>query len=384
MTIERRIAARQAALAQAGLARRLPTIEHRQGVRYRVDGRPAVGFCSNDYLGFADQLANGGPAGSASSRLICGDLPPLRAAERALAELCQVDDAVLFPSGYQLNLGVLPALIEARDSVASDALNHASLIDGLRLTRAAVHVLGHGVAPRDLPLPAADASLWWVTESIFSMDGDAVEPTALAQHLARGGALYVDDAHAVGLYAGGQGLLGFHRITPTAQIGTLGKAFGVAGAFVAASATVCAWIRTRARSFVFSTGISPLVASAIVDAVDRVRGPLGDQRRDRLWSRAHRLASALGLGRATSPIFPIFVGDNLHALRIAAALLERGWHVQPIRPPTVPEGTARLRVTVSAGHEPEMIDAFVTDLRAELERAGLPLRAGSSAHALSP
>ncbi|HWB73407.1 MAG TPA: aminotransferase class I/II-fold pyridoxal phosphate-dependent enzyme [Nannocystaceae bacterium] len=373
MAIERRIADRLDALARDGLARRAPAIERRDGVRYLLDGFPVVGLCSNDYLGLTERgvldAIEPGAAGAGGSRLICGDLAEHRALERTLAQLVGYDDAVLFPSGFQLNVGVLPSLIERGDVVDSDALNHASLIDGLRLARAELRILPHREAPRrDIRL-ADDAAHWWVTESTFSMDGDHVDLAALARHHDEGGASYVDEAHAFGLHRGGLGLLGHHNVRATALVCTLGKAYGCAGAFVAASATVCSWIRTRARSFVYSTGASPLLVARIARAVELVAGAVGDERRERLWSNAHHLASRIG-ARDDSPIFPVVVGSNALALELAHALRDRGWHVQPIRPPTVPDATARLRITVSAAHEPAMIDAFADDLLALLDQHG--------------
>jgi 7-keto-8-aminopelargonate synthetase-like enzyme len=372
--IDRRIAADLARLAVAGLTRRPPEIRERRGVRYRLAGRDVIGLCSNDYLGLADEIrADTTRAGAGASRLISGDLDEHRDIERALAELAGTADAVLFPSGYQLNVGVLPALVRRDDIACSDALNHASLIDGLRLGRANVDVLAHGASPDTRMPPGGDAMLWWITESIFSMDGDLADLDAMRRHLARDAALYVDEAHAFGLYAGGRGRLAQHGIVPTAIVGTLGKAYGVAGAFVGASAAACEWIRSRARSFVFSTGTSPALVAHISAALERVRGADGDARRARLWHAANHLAHRLGLDDAPSPIFPIVIGDNDTTSSIALALLDRGWHVQPIRPPTVPVGTSRLRITLSADHEPAMIDAFVDDLRRVLDAANVPL-----------
>lgn len=378
MPIEQRITDRLAALAHAGLARRAPAIERRDGVRYLLDGRPVIGMCSNDYLGLAELGSSHEPdptaTGAGGSRLICGDLAEHRALERLLAQLVGYEDAVLFPSGFQLNVGVLPALIERGDLVESDALNHASLIDGMKLARAELRVLPH-LAP---PSPAQHGSgvHWWVTESAFSMDGDHLDLDALARHHEAGGASYVDEAHAFGLHRGGLGLLGQHNLRATVLVCTLSKAYGCAGAFVAASANVCAWIRSRARSFVFSTGTSPVLVARIARAVELVAGAHGDERRERLWSNVRRLSQRLG-AHADSPIFPIVVGSNTLALALATALRDRGWHVQPIRPPTVPDATARLRVTVSAGHEPAMIDAFADDLLAVLAGHDLPLRTGA-------
>lgn len=385
MDATQRARQRLAELEAAQLLRRSPRVTDRDGVRYALDGRPVIGLCSNDYLGLADDhrltTTSRSPAGAGASRLICGDLPAHRTLEARLATLAGADDAVLFPSGFQLNVGVLPTLLESGDHVDSDALNHASLIDGMRLAAVRPHVIAHGHTPEPQRLEGS-AVHWWVTESIFSMDGDRLDPAATRHHLDRGHSLYVDEAHALGLFAGGQGWLGHHRIQPTVLVGTLSKAFGCAGAFVAASAPICALIRNRARSFVFSTGISPALVDRIARALDLVTSPEGASRREQLWSNVQHLARALGLpDPPPSPIFPVLIGSNLRALRLAGALLERGWHVQAIRPPTVPVGTARLRLTVSAAHEPEQLDAFARDLLGLLDREDLPLRVERGASA---
>ncbi len=370
---------RLAELDAAGLLRRAPAVAHREGVRYELDGRRVVGLCSNDYLGLATEPALAGSAassaGAGASRLICGDLPDHRDLEARLAAWVGAEDAVLFPSGFQLNVGVLPALLEPIDLVDSDALNHASLIDGMRLAAVRPAILAHAHAPS--PRPAhAGAVHWWITESIFSMDGDRLDPSAARDHLERGASLYVDEAHALGLFDGGQGWLGHHGLRPTVLVGTLSKALGCAGAFLAASGPLCALVRNRARSFVFSTGASPVLVASIARALAWVTGPEGDRCRARLWSNVQHLSRALGLAEAEppSPIFPVLVGDNARAVLVARELLALGWHVQAIRPPTVPAGTARLRLTVSAAHEPAQLDAFADDLLRVLARAALPLR----------
>lgn len=340
----------------ASLDRRCPPSSDRAALRYRLDGREVVSFCSNDYLGLADQRPSGnGPSGAAASRLVCGDLEVHREVEHRFARLLGFEDAVLFPSGFQANVGVPAALLQAGDLAYSDALNHASLIDGLRLTAARRELLAHLQPP-----PKADG--WWFVESVFSMDGDGPTSTDLDAHLANGGCLYLDEAHAVGLYAGGRGRAAALAHRPTLLVAPLGKAFGCAGAFVCASASVCEWIRGHARAFVFTTGVSPALVERIAHAIDRVAGPEGDRRRELLWRNVEVLRAALGIPIATSPIFPILVGDNRRALAISAALLERGWHVQAIRPPTVPEHGARLRVTVSADHELDTLEQFAADL----------------------
>lgn len=382
MDATQRARQRLAELEAADLRRRPPRVTGRVGVRYELDGRPVVGLCSNDYLGLADDPRPGAwpetPMGAGASRLICGDLPCHRALEARLAALVGSEDAVLFPSGFQLNVGVLPALLESSDHVDSDALNHASLIDGMRLASARPTILPHGLAPDPRPIED-DAVHWWITESIFSMEGDRLDPDAAREHLGRGASLYVDEAHALGLFEGGRGWLGHHGIEPTVLVGTLSKALGCAGAFAAASGALCDLIRNRARSFVFSTGMSPALVERIDHALDRVTGAEGQTRRERLWANARHLAQALGLSDAPpSPIVPVVVGENARALRLAQGLLARGWHVQAIRPPTVPTATARLRLTVSAAHEPEQLEAFATDLLDLMAREDLPLRIDGS------
>lgn len=379
MDATQRARVRLAELERAGLLRRAPAVARRRGVRYELDGRTVVGLCSNDYLGLAvepglvDRTQRA--AGAGASRLICGDLPDHRELEARLAALAGAEDAVLFPSGFQLNVGVLPSLLERSDVVDSDALNHASLIDGMRLAPVRATILPHGEVPGVRPIDA-DAVHWWITESIFSMDGDRLDVEASRRHLGRGAAMYVDEAHAIGLFREGRGWLGHHELRPTVLVGTLSKAFGCAGAFLAASGPLCALVRNRARSFVFSTGTSPVLVASIGRALDLLTGPEGDTRRERLWANVRHLARALGLEEddAPSPIFPVLVGDNERAVGLAARLLELGWHVQAIRPPTVPAGTARLRLTVSAAHEPGQLDAFVEDLQRVLKAAELPLR----------
>lgn len=374
-SLDRRLQTQLTEQALAGLTRSPPEISQRDGVRYHLHGRPVIGFCSNDYLGLADDprlAVSTATTGATASRLVCGDLPEHRSLEARLARLAGAEDAVLFPSGFQLNVGVLPALVLPGDQVFSDALNHASLIDGLRLARAELRVLDHGAAPPIALAPtyATPGPLrWWVTEALFSMDGDYADPAAMHEHLAQDGCLYLDEAHSFGLFTRGgraTGHAGMHDIVPTALVGTLGKTFGCAGAFVAASSVACRWIRGAARSFVFSTGISPVIATQLHRAIDLVDGPEGEQRRTRLWANVEQLARRLQVPDHRSPIFRVLLGSNEAALALSAQLVERGWHAQAIRPPTVPRGTSRLRITVTAAHDPAQIDAFADDLHALL------------------
>ncbi|MCA9657014.1 MAG: aminotransferase class I/II-fold pyridoxal phosphate-dependent enzyme [Myxococcales bacterium] len=367
----------------AGLSRRSPHITLRRGCHYALDGRPVVGFCSNDYLGLADEELSAEEddapattaAGAGASRLICGDLEELRDLEAELAALAGTEAALLFPSGFQANVGVPGALLERGDLVFSDRLNHASMIDGLRLSRAEIALLEHGAAPPASPRCNAAGVTWWFTESIFSMEGDRVDVEAARRHVQRGGALYLDEAHSFGLFRGGSTLSCEYGLRPDVLIGTLGKAAGCAGAFVATSATIARFLRSRARSFVFSTGVSPLLARRLRAQIAALAGELGDSRRAALWRNVRHFALLVGVeeSRAQSPIFPLLVGDNLQAVAIAEALLDRGWHVQAIRPPTVPAGSARLRLTLSALHTASEIEALAADLRTVFSTYGLDL-----------
>ncbi len=381
MSLDARLRQRLAALDAQGLRRELPEIRSRQGVKYRLGTQDVVGFCSNDYLGLSQAVPPSiAAAGAGSSRLICGDLDLHREAEQALAALADQEDAVLFPSGFQLNVGVLASILSSEDIVYSDALNHASLIDGLRLAKATRTILPHRTAPPPDPPTGPGGIRWWVTESVFSMDGDTASPAALQAALEQGFCLYVDDAHGFGLHAGGRGWPQAHGIRPNLYIGTLSKALGCAGAFVAGSKTACRWIRTRTRSFVFSTGISPRVVESILAGLTRLTGTPGDEARARLRQNLKHLAEALHLPEVpAAPIVPIVLGSNERAVCVANDLLSRGWHVQAIRPPTVPHGTARLRLTISAEHQPAHIDGLVAALREVLGPGHRDLRSSAPA-----
>ena len=369
--LERRLADATKQERSQGLARSCPALEERERLRYTLGDRRVLSFCSNDYLGLASHSSAPlqAASGAAASRLVCGDLPRHRELEARFAEWVGTEDAVLFPSGFQANVGLPSALIQARDHVYSDALNHASSIDGLRLSAAPRTILPHLERPELGPgkLGYDEALAWWFCESVFSMDGDGPGLVELEAHLAQGGCLVLDEAHAIGLYAGGRGRAARLTRKPTVIVAPLGKAFGCAGAMACASRRVCAWIRSHARAFVFTTGVSPVLVERIAAALELVRGAEGERRREVLWRNVSRLRArledCLGPAKAlASPILPVVVGSNERALHLSARLLDRGWHVQAIRPPTVPRDRARLRITVSAEHEAEQIDAFARDL----------------------
>lgn len=339
--------------------------------RHPVPGQLA--FCSNDYLGLATMAAHtGAPLGAGASRLVSGDTDHHLALESALSDWLRVEACLVFTSGYAANVGALGALLRPGDRVLSDALNHASIIDGIRLARAEVEIFPHLDAPyvaRALQ-SRRDGRTWVVTESYFGMDADAADLRALSDACAESGAgLYVDEAHAVGVFGPeGRGRCAAVGVVPDVLVGTLGKALGAGGAFVAGSHTLRSWLWNRARSFVFSTGLSPVVAAEAALRVEAVRHM--DGARAQLLARAEELRGglrALGcVALGEGPVVPWVLGDARRATRVATALEGAGYFVQAIRPPTVPEGRSRLRLSVGALHTSEQVQGLlgaVSDIR---------------------
>ncbi len=377
MPFERQIRAALAELEAAGLRRHPPRVSGAQGPLIEIDGRSVICLCSNNYLGFAAHpaLAEAARAavleegvGSGASRLVTGTMDAHRELESAFARFVGAPEAVFFANGYAANVGTIQALLGPGDAVFSDALNHASLIDGCRLSRAQVHVYthrdpGHLESLLHRHRAAAKRALI-VTDALFSMDGVTAplpELAALAERFDTG--LLVDEAHSLGVMGPhGQGLAAGQGVRPDALVGTLGKSFGASGAFVAGSESLVSLIRNRARSYVFSTAPSPMVVRAALAALPLVRD--AEDRRRALRQHADRLRSSLrDLGfdvpLGQSQIVPVILGDNDRAMRFSASLLESGVFVQGIRPPTVPVGSARLRVTPMATHQPEDIEHAV-------------------------
>jgi 8-amino-7-oxononanoate synthase len=380
-------AAELAALERIDQRRRRLTVESPQGARIVVDGRSHLAFCSNDYLGLAadPRLVEAAVAGlrmhgvgAGASHLVTGHHAPHARAERALAEFVGLPAALLFGSGYLANIGVVTALSGAEDAIFSDALNHASLIDGMRLSRARVVRYPHG------DLDALDAALathpararFVATESVFSMDGDLAPLDRLAALCERHDAwLLIDDAHGLGvLGAHGRGALEHFalRSSRVVYVGTLGKAVGVHGAFVAAASEIVETVLQRARSYIYTTASPPFLGPVIEASLAIVREEAW--RREHLRAliarfRAGLAASGLRLAASASPIQPVLLGTNAAALAASRFLRDRGLIVTAIRPPTVAEGTARLRVSLSAAHTADDVDRLVDALR-ELGRAG--------------
>lgn len=371
----------------------------RDGLRRRpaepVDAEE-LSFCSNDYLGLAARPAPPAPSGAGASRLISGERAEHRRLERALASWLELDDALVFTSGYAANVGALSALAQAGDLVVSDALNHASLIDGARLSRARVEVVPHNDAGAvaDALARRTEPRAWVAVESYYSMDADGPDLAALrAVCTEHGAGLFVDEAHALGVLGpAGRGRCAEAGVVPDVLVGTLGKAFGSQGAFVGGRAVLREWLWNRARSFVFSTGLAPVSAAAGLRALtDIVELPALRERvaelsmrlREGLVSAGAALAPSGAGGHAevaqstsTQPrllgfghVVPVVLGTEARALSVAAGLRARGIAVHAIRPPTVPAGSARIRLTITARHTARdvdrAVDAFDQVLRAQ-------------------
>ncbi len=371
------------ALREHGLLRQRRTVEGAQGAILTVDGKQLLAFSSNDYLGLANhsdlihaahQALDRFGLGAGASALISGHSEPVAALESALAQWLGYTRVLHFSTGYMANLGIIPALVSAGAGVFSDALNHASLIDGIRLARASeVSVYPHGdMARLEQALKQSDASeKWIITDAVFSMDGD-VAPLKTIVALAEqyDAQVLVDDAHGFGVLGeAGRGTLshlGIHS-PRVVYMATLGKAAGVYGAFVAASAEVIEWLVQRARTYIFTTGTPPVLAAACLASLQRIQQD--EFRRERLRELGARLQEGLKTLPwpalpSVSAIHPLVLGDNFTVMRIADALRDRGFWVPAIRPPTVPEGAARLRISLSANHCPEHVDQLLSALRA--------------------
>jgi 8-amino-7-oxononanoate synthase len=365
------------ALEARGLRRRLEPLASAQGPVVTVGGRALVNLCSNDYLGLAGdprlrraaaEAAEREGAGSGAARLVAGDLEVHGRLERALAAFEGTEAALLFNSGYHANAGVPAALVGRDDAIFSDVLNHASIVDGCLLSRAEVVRYRHGdVDELDALLARTRARRKLVvTDTVFGMDGDAAPLAAIADRCERHGAmLYVDEAHATGVLGPrGAGLVDALGLEGRVDVrmGTLGKALGSFGAHVSGERRLVEWLVSRARTFVFTTALPPAACGAALAALEIVRGE--PERRARLHALAARAKAGLArlgfdLPRVVAPILPVVLGAEERALSASRLLRERGFFVRAIRPPTVPRGTSRLRVALTAGHTEAQVDAFL-------------------------
>lgn len=356
-----------------------------------VDGRELTAFCSNDYLGLAGEpalaaaIAEGAArwgAGAGASHLVSGHYAVHDALEKALARFVGCARALYFSTGYMANSGILPALAGRGDAIFADRLNHASLVDGMLLSRATVHRHPHadvGALERLLAASPARRKLI-VTDAVFSMDGD-VAPLAelLALAVRHDAWLVVDDAHGFGVLGpDGRGAVAEAGLDTHPEawrivlVGTLGKAAGVAGAFVAGHADVVEWLLQKARTYVFTTGAPPALAHAVLESLRLIEA--GAARRRRLQAliacfRAHARLQRWQLLPSRTAIQPVLIGGNAETLEVARALEAAGLWVPAIRPPTVPAGSARLRVSLTAAHD-EADVVRLADALVQLERMG--------------
>ncbi|WEJ21305.1 8-amino-7-oxononanoate synthase [Pseudomonas sp. SD17-1] len=364
----------------AALYRQRPLLQSPQGPQVMVDGTPLLAFCSNDYLGLANHPevidawragAERWGVGGGASHLVIGHSSPHHELELALAEFTGRPRALLFTTGYLANLGALTALVGQGDSVLQDRLNHASLLDGGLLSGARFSRYLHNDADSlGKRLDKATGNALVVTDGVFSMDGDIADlPALAAQAQARGAWVMVDDAHGFGtLGRHGGGVVehfGLDMGQVPVLVGTLGKAFGTAGAFVAGSEELIECLIQFARPYIYTTSQPPALACATLRSLQLLR--------DEHWRREHLAALirqfrqgaeqiGLHLMDSFTPIQPILIGDAARAMRLSAMLRERGLMVTAIRPPTVPAGSARLRVTLTAAHSASQVQLLLNAL----------------------
>jgi 8-amino-7-oxononanoate synthase len=370
---------------QQGLYRRRRVIESPQGRELRVDGRTLLNFCSNDYLGLANDVrvraafvagVEAWGVGSGASHLICGHTRVHHELEAALAAFCGRERCLLFATGYAANMGTVDALLERGDQIFEDRLNHASLLDGARLSGARLHRYRHrdqaDLAAR-LRRQADDTRRRLIaTDGTFSMDGtvcDIAPTAALARE--HGAWLMLDEAHSLGvLGAGGRGLLADDPATAAGVqvlVGTLGKAFGTQGGFVAGSAQLIELLVQKARTYIYSTALPAAVAAATLTSLQIAERE--EWRREKLRELTQQFRSGarrLGLELVDShtPIQPLLLGSEQAALQLSARLEAAGVMISAIRPPTVPAGTSRLRITLTANHTAADVTALLQALDA--------------------
>lgn len=372
-----------AALAEQNLRRRLRVLQSPQGAEVRANDHTFLNFSSNDYLGLANHpklvkaaqkalkdLGNG----SGSARLICGNLDGHSALDQAIARFKGTEAALSFSSGYATAVGTIPAIVGRGDTVILDKLAHACLIDGARLSEARLRAFPHNniaYLKKVLRQEKNASRLLIVTESIFSMDGDAGKLKDIIELKEDFGAwLMVDEAHAAGIYGRNRrGLIEQLGLADKVevQMGTLSKAFGSSGGYIAGSRALADILVNKARSFIYSTGPSPAVVAGSLAAVELVGSPEGEELCAKLWKNVHYFAERLPARwklaeEPQSPIFPLIIGDEGEALAISQKLEEKGFLVPAIRYPTVARQQARLRVTLSAAHSTEQIDRLIKAL----------------------
>lgn len=387
---------RLATLDVQQLRRRRHAVAPQAGARLSVDGQSLLAFCSNDYLGLANDPALRAAVhaavdvygvGSGASPMVSGHSVANAALELELAEAVQLPRALYFYAGYAANAGIVPALVSEGDALFSDALNHACLIDGARLSKATVHRFGHAdLNQLGQQLQASPARRKLViSDAVFSMDGDVAPiPRLLALCEQHDALLLLDDAHGFGVLGpqgrgalAAAGLTGATASKRVLYMATLGKALGVAGAFVAGPDSLVEWLLQKTRSYTYATAPPALLAEAVRAGLRCVLGADGERRRQHLRALIAQLRDGLAPGAdaaiaaagwalrpSSTAIQPLLIGDNAAALAVMASLRKRGLWVPAIRPPTVPAGTARLRITLSAVHQRADVDTLLQALYA--------------------
>ncbi len=368
-------------LGALSLRRSVAETTPRGGAMVERDGRALINFSFNDYLGLAQhpevidaavQAARDFGAGAGASRLVTGAYPLLQTLERRIAAFKGTEDAIVFGSGYLANLAIAPSLVGGGDLILIDALAHSCLHAGASLSGAHVEIFPHNDVDAARAIlqekRAAHSRAMLLTDGVFSMDGDlAPLPALLALADEFDVWALVDDAHGFGV-VGADGKGAAYAFDPPAcaplQMGTLSKAAGAYGGYLAASHAVCELLRTRARAFVYTTAPPPAAAGAALKALEIIEADA--DLRARPLALAARFCAALGLPAPASPIVPVVLGDPDSALAASRALAEAGFLVAAIRPPTVPKGTARLRITFSAAHEEAQVDALADAMRTVL------------------
>lgn len=379
-----RLADRLAGLEHENLRRHRRVIDSAQGARVVIDGRTVLNFASNDYLGLANHARLRDAAheaidefgvGAGASALVTGHLRLHQRAEERFAAFSRLPRSLLFASGYAANLGILTSLCDRHAEIFADRLNHACLVDGARLSRATFTRYPHldlGALAAQLAASRAEVKVV-ATDTVFSMDGDVADARELLALCERHDAwLVLDDAHGIGvLGATGRGALEFFDVQSPriVYMATLGKALGGYGAFVAGAPEVVEWLVQRARTYIYSTALPPVAAAAAIAALDLVdaQPQLVARLRQRVAEfRAASAAIGVRLSESTTAIQPLVLGEAAWAVDASQRLLEQGFLVPAIRPPTVPQGASRLRVSLSAAHSPEDVEQLANALAATL------------------
>ena len=394
---------RLAALRQQNLHRELRRVDSPPGTRIQIGGRTLLNFSSNDYLGLANdpvlkeaaiRAVEKFGAGSGASRLICGSLAPHHELEETLAHFKNAEAALAFSTGYATAIGTIGALLGKDDVIVLDKLVHACIVDAARLSGAKIRVFAHNdldnlekilkwtrrgelcesqtKSGTRITHPSERRHTLIVTESVFSMDGDAAPLLEMVTLKEKHGAwLMVDEAHATGLY--GKNRRGLAEEAGVAgrieiQMGTLGKAIGASGGYICGSRLLIDFLVNRARSFIFSTAPVPAAAAAATAGIRFIQSPEGETRRKSLWTRVAGLKSEIGNRKSEIPsaIIPILIGDESKAVAVSTALREKDIFVPAIRYPTVARGEARLRVTLTATHTPDDISQLIAALESIL------------------